>query len=307
MKGYGILLLIAVLFMTVLPLFAVHASVDGRGVPSIATPTEDTVLVKVSDSDQTEETNLRDATRYEAMAQIAPDAPLEAIKAQIVCVYTTLSYQKEHNAAVVTTLPYPTAFTQTYWQEQWGEHYESYAAVFETALQMVYGQQIRYDGKPIMAVTHTSNGGVTEDGVVLFGESVPYLKSVASTADMLDVNMLATVTIPAAEAKTMLSSHCETVTDDASTWFSEINKTAAGTVASVKVCGSVLTGKQVQEIFSLRSPAFEVSVQDGNVIFTVHGDGHLTGLSVCGSVGMAQNGQMYDAILKHYFNGVTVG
>ncbi len=307
MKGYGILLVITLSFFALLPPFAVNTTM-GQPKDTVSTPvsSEDTVSVQISDSEGIQEFNMRELTRYEVMAQIAPDAPLEAIKAVALSVHTALCYQKEEGIPVRTTLTFPSCYLTAYWQEQWGQAYTSNMALFDEAVNAVYGKTIIYQNKPIMAVTHAMNGGVTEDGVVLFKETVPYLKSVASAADALDVGMLTTVTVSTADAKTRLGTLCQKVGDDPQGWFGETAKTAAGTVTSIHVCGENLAGARLQEAFALRSAAFDVNILDGNVVFTVHGSGHLTGLSVCGAIGMAQEGQTYETIIKHYFSGVAI-
>lgn len=304
MKGYLILWLITAVVVASLPPLLLPASV-GQADDSVAAPTERELTVSVGAHTQT--MSLEKLARFETMASIAPDAPLEAIKAQAVAVYTALCYQYEQGAAITTTaLAFPEGYTEAYWREQWGDAYEKHAAAFEQAFAAVKGKRVLYDGEAIMAVTHAMNSGTTENGEVLFGKEIPYLKSVASTADVLDVGQLTTVTVSTADASLLLKGLCGEVTEDARGWFGEPVKTTAGTVTSITVCGKTLTGAQLQAAFSLRSASFEVNVQDTAVIFTVHGSGHFVGMSVCGAIGMAKDGHSFDAILRHYYADVTV-
>lgn len=307
MKGYWILFVITALFLASLPPLVLPQSAGQAASPSVTAPSEELLTVKHTESDQSGTISAYDLTLYETMAQIAPDAPLEAIKAQVVAVYTSLCYQQAHEATITSTaLVFPQGYTDVYWQEQWGEAYATNRAVYDDAMKAVFGQTITYGGDPIMAVTHAMNSGTTEDGVVLFGSDIPYLKSVASAADALDVGQLTTVTVSTADARKVLVTMCEEVSEDAAAWFGKTTKTAAGTVTAIIVCGKTLTGSQLQAAFSLPSAAFEVSVLENNVIFTVHGIGHFTGMSLCGAIAMAQNGQSYETILKHYYTGVTL-
>ncbi len=309
MKGYGVLFCLAALLLWLMPLG--FQAVRPTAAPTATTETqgeESFTVAHTADPAVTETMSAADLTLFETIASIAPDAPLEAIKAQAVACYTALCYRRDVAAAPIrTTLSFPEAYTEAYWTGIWGEQAEAHLATYRTALEAVRGQRVTFNGQPIMAVYHVMNAGKTEEASVLWGDDLPYLRSVASPADALRVDLHTTVTVPTAEAEAALKTLCQTeAPGEPSTWFGEAERTEAGTVKTITVCGKPLEGRQLRDAFSLPSAAFEVQVQDGQVLFTVSGNGHFVGMSVCGAVAMAEDGAAYDAILKHYYTGVEL-
>ena len=72
--------------------------------------------------------------------------------------------------------------------------------------------------------------------------------------------------------------------------------------------GNKFTGRQMRDIFSLRSANFDIET-DGdkkNITFTVRGYGHLVGMSQAGAKTMAQNGADFREILLHYYPGCEI-
>ena len=67
-----------------------------------------------------------------------------------------------------------------------------------------------------------------------------------------------------------------------------------------------LTGRQVRKAFGLRSQCFDVSFEDGKVVFSVRGFGHGVGMSQNGADAMARAGSDFRAIIAHYYTGVEI-
>ncbi|MBR5134821.1 MAG: SpoIID/LytB domain-containing protein [Clostridia bacterium] len=314
MKGYVVLAVIVMGILWVLPPFFVKDRAVGQPESTVATSSasfrDEIFTVAHTDREAVSNVTGYELTLYATAASISPQAPIEAIKAQAAVCYTSFCYQrsvKTGEADVLSTpLPFPQAFCEAYWQEQWGEAYAVNMAVVKSAVEAVAGKTICYDEKPIMALYHAMNTGLTEDGTILFEDPIPYLKSVPSAADAADEQQLTTVIVSLEEATATLRSLGADAAGDAATWFSSPQKTAAGTVLSIMVCAMPLTGRQVQDAFSLPSAAFEVTVQEGTLIFTVRGSGHFVGMSQCGAIAMANGGQNWESIVKQYYQGVTI-
>ncbi len=308
MKGYGILSLIVVCVLLLMPLIVSEQS----GQAAMEGTIPETVTVRYTNGETGEPMSLYELTLYETAAQMPPDAPLEAIKAQAVACFTLLEYQRRQHAdesvqITETVLSFPDQYTPSFWQTQWGDRFEEYDGRYRQAVSAVYGQYLAYENQPIMALSHKMNSGQTEDGAVLLGESVPYLKAVASPADALAADQLTTVKLPLDSVKTTLTSLLGTApTGEASAWFSKAEKTQAGTVVQMLVCSQPIEGVRLQNAFSLPSAAFDVSVQGEEVIFTVRGCGHFVGLSVVGATAAAKDGQTYEQILQHYYSGTVL-
>lgn len=306
MKQYGVLMLLTAVIVSLLPLM-VLSKTDAKPVSETVDPSE-YVSVLHADGKTVSNISRYDLTLYSVMGTVAAQVSDEVIKAQTVAVYSLIEYQQMHRSAdaaadvTSTALPFPEGYTASYWKAQWGDEYDRLNTFYRTVVDEVFGQKLRYQNAPVMALYHTMNGGKTEYAQTVLGEALPYLRSVASPADALDERQLTTVTIPASQAATTLKTLCHTEhIGGASTWFSDVQKSDAGTVLSLCVGETTLTGAQLQEAFSLPSASFEVCVQEGQVIFTVRGNGHFVGMSLCGAEGMAQSGSTYREILAHYY------
>ncbi len=305
MRGYMLMVVIAALcFLALPPLF-----LSGTTTPTVTQLISESEVFSVLHDDgvTVSDIDAYDLTLYSVIGTVSADVSPEVIKAQTVALYSLFGYQKAHRSSesadiVDPVLPYPQGYCEAYWRERWGENYDRLMTMYRTTVDTVFGQRLLYEGTPIMALYHTMNGGKTEDAVTLLSESVPYLQSVASPADALDERQLSTVTIPASEAAPVLKALCGTeAIGIAETWFGEAQKTNAGTVTTIAVAGKTLSGFALQEAFSLPSAAFEVCVQEEQVIFTVKGSGHFVGMSLCGAEGLARNGTTFDGILSHYY------
>ena len=68
-------------------------------------------------------------------------------------------------------------------------------------------------------------------------------------------------------------------------------------VLSISIGGVTVKGTQVRSLFALRSAAFTVAAEDGNIVFHVTGYGHGVGMSQYGANTMAQQGKTYLEIL----------
>lgn len=305
MKGYGVFILIASIIILSFPPMMLSES----DVKTINDTSEiRSVTVKYTDGDASGEIELTDMTVYETAAQISWEAPIEAVKAQAAACYTLLYYQMlSANIVANTCLPYPTSYTEAYWKTTLGEHFEEAMSVYRGAVQSVSGKLIVYDNTPIMALSHAMNSGMTENGIVWIGEELPYLQSVASPTDVTAADQLKSVTFSVSDTKERLMSLLGSApTGETATWFGTCQKTSAGTVETMIVCGQIVSGRQLQEAFGLQSAAFDIAVQGEQVIFTVHGNGHFVGLSTYGAVAMAKDGHTFEEILKHYFTGIEI-
>ena len=69
-------------------------------------------------------------------------------------------------------------------------------------------------------------------------------------------------------------------------------------VLSISIGGVTVKGTQVRSLFALRSAAFTVAAEDGNIVFHVTGYGHGVGMSQYGANTMAQQGKTYLDVYK---------
>ena len=234
----------------------------------------------------------------------------EALKAQAVAAYTFALYRQAENSdkAYDITTDYTTDqsfITEEKARERWGDNADEYAEKLKKAISEVKDLAIIYDGKPILAVYHAVSSGKTEDCVNVWGNDPPYLKSVDSSFDRLCPNYISSLTVSC-------ETFCEKLSDsvpfsgEPSGYLGVAERTAAGTVKSLNICGEKISGFKIRSAFSLRSANFEVSYKDGEFTFTVYGYGHGVGLSQFGAESMAKQGSDFKEILTHYYSGCRV-
>lgn len=255
--------------------------------------------------------NERDFLIYTVAAEMPASFHAEALKAQAVATYTYYLREKEQNADNAAlqgahSSQVPTSFPDAYSPEGlkavWGDGYDANLRAVAGAVDSVFGKKLTYDGKPILAVYHSENGGRTETAGVVWGTDYPYLQSVASTGDDTGAR-----TVTVSEADFAAAFKDQQLTGDAASWIAgETTVSPAGTVTAITIGGKVFTGREVREKLKLRSACFTVTHENGGFTFAVKGYGHGVGMSQVGANAMAKQGFSYKEILEHYYTGVTV-
>lgn len=189
-------------------------------------------------------------------------------------------------------------------KSNWGSQFDAYYAKMCAAVQDTDGQYLRYDGKPIQAVFHSSSAGKTQASSDIWNDC-PYLLSVDSPETAADVPDYVTEVIMSADE---FRNACLRVdpeidfSDDPAGWLGEPVYNDSGRVACSTVCGTAIPGTQMRTMFSLRSNAYTLAyTDDGNFRFTVTGYGHGVGMSQYGANVYARNGYLYQDILAHYY------
>ena len=152
-----------------------------------------------------------------------------------------------------------------------------------------------YEGEPILAAFHAQSAGRTEDAAQVWKESVPYLKSVDSSADR---------NAPAHETEVFFSAE-EVEQKLGKGEVKVLSRTAAGYVEKVQVGEKIISGRDVREALGLRSSCFSAEKEGGGYRFTVLGYGHGVGMSQYGAAFLAKEGKTYRQILKHYYQGIS--
>lgn len=305
MKSSVWLYVVAFMFTVTLP-HGILRSIDDNSGSAVQADT--CIAVRHSEGDDCSEMNVWDLAFYETVAQISYDAPSEAIKAQALASLTTVWYQHQTGEPYQSTcLPFPEAYSQEYWKKMLGDTFESAMTLYRQAFEQVKHQKILYNGEPIMALTHAVNSGKTENGAVLLGKEVPYLQSVASPADTTSPLYKQVITYKAQDVKKRLEDALQlSLPSDPGGWMAVVDRTSGGTALRVTVGDKELTGYDIQSLFSLPSAALEVTAQNEEIVLTVYGKGHAVGMSTCGAIALAQDGQTYEQILQYYYNGVSI-
>ena len=252
---------------------------------------------------------------------------LEALKAQAVaarsfCVYRMLYSTQEardfHKGADICNDPSHCKGYISYEQActQYGEDYvKPLWEKVKSAVDATKGEIITYQSEPAIAVFHAMSGKETESAENVWGNPIPYLVSVPSEEESRQSEIKNYITrgkFTPDEFKSDLTSNGFTAdfSDSPESWTSNDNVKldSSDRVDTLEICGEVITGIRLREIFALRSTDFTLEYDGANkeFIFTVTGYGHGVGMSQYGANLMAEDGKNYTDILLWYYTGVEI-
>lgn len=188
-------------------------------------------------------------------------------------------------------------------QARWGNDFNSNYNKLTQAVDAVYGQVLKSNGDLIDATYFAISSGKTETSEDIWGGKRSYLISVASPGDVFAGGYQTTVTQTADQFKAaaLKALPKANFSGDAATWIGESKRTSAGSVESILIGGTAMTGNTARNAFGLRSANFTVSYSNGKFIFAVKGYGHGVGMSQAGAQYMASQGSNYKQILEWYY------
>ena len=234
-------------------------------------------------------------------AEIPASFNVEALKAQAIVARTYTLKRISRGLTLGDT-----AATQEYkdinqMKNTWQGDFQKYYDKIKSAVDATKGKYITYGGTYIDAVYHSTSNGYTEDSVYVWGNSIPYLKSVDSSWDKTASSYLRTET---KDNNTILNILGISISAD--TPVEVLSRNTSGRITSIKIGNSTYTGVNLRNLLGLRSADFDIVVQNGNLVFTTRGYGHGVGMSQYGANGMANNGYNYAQIITHYYQGVQI-
>ena len=229
-------------------------------------------------------------------AEMSPNWPLEALKAQAVAARSYALYQREKRG----TRSYDLGDTQG-WQVYKGletEAHGTYAAVEATV-----GQVMVYNGKIIEAFFHSSSGGHTENVEDVWTEARAYLRGVPDYDRGAPVYEWST-RVSVSQLSNLISGVGNIIN------MQPAKTTQTGRVLSMKVIGDsgqrTIDGEDLQKLLGLKSTRF--SIQKANGMFQIYGRGfgHGVGLSQWGAHNLALSGANYQQMLYHYYQNASL-
>ncbi len=186
-------------------------------------------------------------------------------------------------------------------KKMWGSSYNTFYNKIKSAVLETKGLYLSYNNDYADAVYHSTSNGNTEDAVYVWGNSVPYLKSVSSEYDNTNKNYNSTITLTYNEISNKLKNSI-----DSNTKFNIISKTSGNRVKEIEINGTTYSGVEFRKLLNLRSADFSIENNGANVVISTNGYGHGVGMSQYGANGMANNGSSYTDILLHYYTGVSI-
>lgn len=198
-----------------------------------------------------------------------------------------------------------TTNTQVYKSESelkntWGSNYTTYYNKIKNAVDSTKSLVLKYNGTLIEAVYHSTSNGKTENSSNVWKYSFPYLTSVESPYDTTNSSFSKTTFFSYEELSNKLNT---IITQD--TIFN-ISLNESGRVKTIEFNNIILSGVEFRTKLSLRSADFTLEKTNDGINITTKGYGHGVGMSQYGANGFANNGYNYEAILKHYYQGVSI-
>lgn len=276
------------------------------------------VTLTIQDGDTTEQMTLERYLTGVVRGEMPASFEMEALRAQAAAERSYVYYQlaagrkdAHPDADFCTDHTCCSAYlSETAAREKWGGDFAPWNTRVEQAVSDTDGQVVLYNGRPILAVFHSSSAGRTAAAGDVWSGNLPYLVSVDSPEGEETVpNYYSTVTFTAAEAKEkLLAAHPELkLSGTPDRWFGAAAENGSGRVETVSVGGTDIEGTELRRIFGLRSACFTVAADSESVTFRVTGYGHGVGMSQYGANQLAREGKTWQEILEWYYTGATVG
>lgn len=225
------------------------------------------------------------------------DWPRAALRAQAVVARTYALYERERNARLGHDVE-ATVISQRFGVEAVAE------SVRRSTL-ATRGEYLAHDGAPILAVFHAAGGGRTATSEEVWGEPLPYLRSVESPDDEAP-DFFWSYTIPVSDFfEALRESGLRTREGPVEV----TRRSPSGRVLVLRAGQAVLSGRDVRDLLggrALRSTLFDVRIEDGSLRFLGSGSGHGVGMSQWGARELARRGWSYRQILAHYYPGTSL-
>ena len=153
-----------------------------------------------------------------------------------------------------------------------------------------------YNGTPILAAYHSSSVGFTKSSAEVWGGSLDYLTPVMAVESKEDISH--TLKVSKKQFKSALKKYG--LDDDFDFIYS-----SNGFCSGISSGGDIITPKQIQNTFSLRSDSFIVNDTGNEYEFVSYGFGHGVGMSQYGADALAKQGYDFYEILKYYYTGIS--
>lgn len=242
---------------------------------------------------------------------------VEALKAQAIAARTYTLYRlnlikdTKHPGRICNQPAHCQEYlTQAELKQRWGNRYEAYLKKIRAAIRATDGMVLTYDQQLIEPVYHASCGGVgTESAIQVWGNDKPWLQSVSCPEkERLDADQVRKVTYSKEHVLTQLNQSlaAPVATTSSPGIWKVIQKTSTGRVQKLRLGNIDISGTELRSSLSLRSTVLSLEDQGEKVTFVTRGYGHGVGLCQEGANLLALEGQGYQEIIRHYYQGIEI-
>ncbi len=234
-------------------------------------------------------------------AEMPASFDIEALKAQAVVARTYALKKIEEGVKLTDTTETQCYIDNVKMKSMWKDDYNFYYNKVKEAVSKTAGITIKYQNKYIDALYFSTSNGYTEDASNVWGNDIPYLKSVDSLWDKDVAGYQKQVTI---SFKDVLKKTGVKLTNESV--VKVLKRNESNRVSEVLLGDKVFTGNKLRSLLGLRSSDFDIVVKKDNIVITTKGYGHGVGMSQYGAHMMALKGYNYKNIINHYYTGVSI-
>lgn len=234
-------------------------------------------------------------------AEMPASFNIEALKAQSVVARTYTLKLLESNREITDDVKTQVYKSNNELQNMWGSNYNNYYQKVKNAVEQTKGLVIKYNGSLIDAVYHSTSNGYTEDAINVWGNNIPYLKTVTSPWDTSSTSYLRNTNIGFDVISNALK-----INFDSSSTIDVISRDDSNRILKVRFNDKEYSGVEIRNLLGLRSTDFDAVILENGVNFTTRGYGHGVGMSQYGANGMAKSGYSFEQILNHYYLGIKI-
>lgn len=236
--------------------------------------------------------------------EMSPSWPREALRAQAVATRTYVLHEARKRQSYSWDVR-ATIASQVY-QGIVTETDETLSATRATR-----GEVLTYDGKPILAVFHSTAGGRTATAGEVWGEDLPYLRVIEVEEEDDAPHTYWRTQFTSVDLTEVLDTAGIKVGDLSG--LSVTRRTESGRVERLEVRGPgerlELRGARLRSLVSalgLRSTLFDVRATSDGFAFVGSGYGHGVGMSQWGARSLAERGESYQRILARFYPGTRL-
>ncbi len=279
--------------------------------PKWANITEEPVLnVYMSDTGAVERMKFEDYIEGVVAAEMDPDWPLEALKAQAIVARTFTLDQLQRTGGVADRRPGADVSTDP-------DEFQAFDASrvnenVRRAVRETRGLVITYRGWPVRAWFHSDAGGVTAEPREGLGSqaadagTLPYLRCVAVPWTAPDTEWTASFT-----KEEVRRAAAEVGRDPGDFTSVAIGKKGpSGRALEISLGGTAVPAPEFRLALDPRrmksTLLTSLRLEGGRVVMTGRGNGHGVGLSQHAARAMASQGQKAEDIIRFFFRGVDI-
>ena len=260
---------------------------------------ENNIKIRILKSDNTvENIDLEEYLIGVVSSEVPVSFEKEALKAQAVASRTYALKQIENNKDKEYDVT-DNVLSQVYsnkdkLRERWGEEFDNNYKIIEDIVKETKGEYLSYNDDFIYAFFFSTSNGKTEDNKNVFGEDLPYLKSVDSSFDEEESpSFYKTISFSKEDFYNSLNIEYSDKLE-----VTDILRTESNRVYSIKINGNEFKGREFQKRLSLRSNDFDINEKEDSIEITTKGFGHGVGLSQYGANALAKQKKDYKEILE---------